>query len=159
MFFSLYDYEWCGSPAGLGPCSFASGRRFNKLANICVTSWHLLTLLLESLDVSLTVQVVLDGCSALLFGDDRRLLLWIVELDLHLVHFGHGRVCWSRAIGADLSLHLLLPFIVEQSRFGCNHVRLLLHARHSHGVLLVLTQVDLDARLRVPDVVIGNASI
>ena len=118
-----------------------------------------MTLLLESLDVSLTVQVVLDGCSALLFGDDGRLLLWIVELDLHLIHFGHRWVRWSRTIGADLSLNLLLPIIGEQSRFGCDHVRFLLHSRHTHGVLLVLTQVDLDARLRVPNVVIGNASI
>ena len=67
--------------------SVASGRRFDELADICIACWHLLTLLLEPLNVSLAVQIVLHSRLALLFGDNCCLLLWIVELNLHLVHF------------------------------------------------------------------------
>ena len=67
--------------------SVASGRRFDELANICIACRHFLTLLLEPLNISLAVQVVLDSCLALLFGNNCCLLLWIVELNLHLVHF------------------------------------------------------------------------
>jgi len=121
-----------------------------------------LTLLLEALDIFLTVHFVLDGSCALLLLEDSLLLSWRVKLDLHLVHFLHR---WYDHGGAFSAAHVLLLLAcghtalhhghlisgVAKHRLRLNGVDMLLVFIHTcvAKLIFLLTQVDLDTALGI----------
>lgn len=67
--------------------SLSCGGRLDQLPDVRVACWLLLALLLQSLDLLLSLLLVLDRSDALLLSKERSLLGRIVELNFHLVHF------------------------------------------------------------------------
>ncbi len=131
--------------------SISSRSGFNEFADIGVACGIFLTLLLKALDVLLPLQLVSDCRSSLLLSNHCRLLLWIIELDLNLIHLVHRGVCGRRPIGSHkvcrLLLNLLLLSLIQHG-LGLDKVMVLVHSVHAQGVFLVLTQVHFNARLR-----------
>lgn len=71
-------------------------------------------LLLETLNLILPIDFVLNCVYALLFGNQRSLLARVVELDLHLVHFLHRSLMRGRPVGLERLRVMLLVLVVER---------------------------------------------
>lgn len=127
--------------------------RLDQFADICVPCWHFLRLLLQSLDLFVAVEFVLNRSCALLLSHYLGLLCWVIELDFHLIHLWHRRLV-RRRVGWSVWLHLNL--LCSEHWLGLNHV-VLLHLVHEGHLLLVLmlTQVYFYARLWVANRIRG----
>ena len=92
----------------------------------------------------LQVKFVLDLGSPLLLSCQGCLLSWVVKQNLHLVDFLH----WSLVGCGHVRLEWLLVWVGHESRLRLNLINWVL--LNAHGIFTaLLTQIDLDARLRV----------